>query len=150
MTHTQRQSCSALKAHSLALTSVYWRLRWFESRFRASACWRKLWCGVAGMCPSAHVSGGACRVVSGELLRCLHLCFTSLFYFLSYALSIVRFKSESRFEMSAAGSALSANGDHERGPRRPRRYFTPGENRKTSERFKTQPITSAERKETDR
>ncbi|XP_072184880.1 supervillin isoform X4 [Excalfactoria chinensis] len=57
---------------------------------------------------------------------------------------------ESRFEMSTSGSALSASGDRERGPRRPRRYFTPGENRKTSERFKTQPITSAERKETDR
>ncbi|NXW40793.1 SVIL protein, partial [Nyctiprogne leucopyga] len=57
---------------------------------------------------------------------------------------------ESRFEMSTAGNTLSANGDHDRGPRRPRRYFTPGENRKTSERFKTQPITSAERKETDR
>ncbi|NWQ77993.1 SVIL protein, partial [Columbina picui] len=56
---------------------------------------------------------------------------------------------ESRFEMSTAGSALSANGDHERGTRKPRRYFSPGENRKTSERFKTQPITSAERKETD-
>ncbi|KFZ56383.1 Supervillin, partial [Antrostomus carolinensis] len=56
---------------------------------------------------------------------------------------------ESRFEMSTAGNTLSANGDRERGPRRPRRYFTPGENRKTSERFKTQPITSAERKETD-
>ncbi|XP_071284813.1 supervillin isoform X1 [Agelaius tricolor] len=55
---------------------------------------------------------------------------------------------ESRFEMSAAGSTVSANGD--RGPRKARRYFTPGENRKTSERFKTQPITSAERKETDR
>uniref|UniRef100_A0A663LYY3 Supervillin n=1 Tax=Athene cunicularia TaxID=194338 RepID=A0A663LYY3_ATHCN len=59
-------------------------------------------------------------------------------------------QSESRFEMSTAGSTLSASGDRERGPRRPRRYFTPGENRKTSERFKTQPITSAERKETDR
>ncbi|XP_010086517.1 PREDICTED: supervillin [Pterocles gutturalis] len=57
---------------------------------------------------------------------------------------------ESRFEMSTAGSNLSANGDRERGPRKPRRYFSPGENRKTSERFKTQPITSAERKETDR
>ncbi|XP_059696898.1 supervillin isoform X19 [Haemorhous mexicanus] len=56
--------------------------------------------------------------------------------------------SESRFELSAAGSTVSANGD--RGPRKARRYFTPGENRKTSERFKTQPITSAERKETDR
>ncbi|NWS96117.1 SVIL protein, partial [Mionectes macconnelli] len=55
---------------------------------------------------------------------------------------------ESRSEMSTAGSAVSANGD--RGPRKARRYFTPGENRKTSERFKTQPITSAERKETDR
>uniref|UniRef100_A0A8U8B994 Supervillin n=1 Tax=Geospiza parvula TaxID=87175 RepID=A0A8U8B994_GEOPR len=55
---------------------------------------------------------------------------------------------ESRFEMSAAGSTVSANGD--RGQRKARRYFTPGENRKTSERFKTQPITSAERKETDR
>ncbi|XP_053803299.1 supervillin isoform X1 [Vidua chalybeata] len=59
-------------------------------------------------------------------------------------------QSESRFEMSAAGSTVSANGDRERGPRKARRYFTPGENRKTSERFKTQPITSAERKETDR
>ncbi|XP_056193613.1 supervillin isoform X8 [Falco biarmicus] len=59
-------------------------------------------------------------------------------------------QSESRFEMATAGSTLSANGDRERGPRRPRRYFSPGENRKTSERFKTQPITSAERKETDR
>ncbi|XP_032838489.2 supervillin isoform X3 [Tyto alba] len=58
--------------------------------------------------------------------------------------------SVSRFEMSTAGSTLSASGDRERGPRRPRRYFSPGENRKTSERFKTQPITSAERKETDR
>ncbi|XP_018764818.3 supervillin isoform X6 [Serinus canaria] len=57
-------------------------------------------------------------------------------------------QSESRFELSAAGSTVSANGD--RGPRKARRYFTPGENRKTSERFKTQPITSAERKETDR
>ncbi|XP_071590998.1 supervillin isoform X2 [Heliangelus exortis] len=57
---------------------------------------------------------------------------------------------ESRFEMSTAGSTLSANGDRDKGPRRPRRYFSPGENRKTSERFKTQPITSAERKETDR
>ncbi|KFP08556.1 Supervillin, partial [Calypte anna] len=56
---------------------------------------------------------------------------------------------ESRFEMSTAGSTLSANDDRDKGPRRPRRYFSPGENRKTSERFKTQPITSAERKETD-
>lgn len=102
------------------------------------------------MWSSAHGTGGACRVISGELLRCLHLCFTSLSCFLSYALSIVRFESESRFEMSAAGSTVSANGDRERGPRKARRYFTPGENRKTSERFKTQPITSAERKETDR
>ncbi|XP_062473352.1 supervillin isoform X2 [Pezoporus occidentalis] len=70
--------------------------------------------------------------------------------FLESAAANKKTELESRFEMSAAGSTLSANGDRERGPRRPRRYFTPGENRKTSERFKTQPITSAERKETDR
>ncbi|KAG8443322.1 hypothetical protein GDO86_011930 [Hymenochirus boettgeri] len=40
--------------------------------------------------------------------------------------------------------------ERERGPRRPRLYFSPGENRKTSERFRTQPVTSAERKQTDR
>ncbi|KAJ8268682.1 hypothetical protein COCON_G00138540 [Conger conger] len=38
----------------------------------------------------------------------------------------------------------------ERGPRKPRLYITPSDGRKTSERFRTQPITSAERLETDR
>ncbi|CAI5788968.1 supervillin isoform X9 [Podarcis lilfordi] len=59
-------------------------------------------------------------------------------------------KSESQFEMPTSGTDLSASAEHERGSRRPRRYFSPGESRKTSERFRTQPITSAERKETDR
>ncbi|XP_053215074.1 supervillin isoform X9 [Podarcis raffonei] len=58
--------------------------------------------------------------------------------------------SESQFEMPTSGTDLSASAEHERGSRRPRRYFSPGESRKTSERFRTQPITSAERKETDR
>ncbi|XDV28092.1 hypothetical protein PO909_031483 [Leuciscus waleckii] len=40
--------------------------------------------------------------------------------------------------------------DRERGARRPRRYFSPGDDRKSSERFRTQPITSAERLESDR
>ncbi|XP_035769645.1 supervillin a [Neolamprologus brichardi] len=40
-------------------------------------------------------------------------------------------------------------GERDRG-RRPRQYIYPGESRKTSERFRTQPITSAERHETDR
>ncbi|XP_053117258.1 supervillin isoform X7 [Hemicordylus capensis] len=57
---------------------------------------------------------------------------------------------ESQFEMPTSGTDLSANAERERGSRRPRRYFSPGESRKTSERFRTQPITSAERKETDR
>lgn len=34
--------------------------------------------------------------------------------------------------------------------RRPRLYISPGESRKTSERFRTQPITSAERQLSDR
>ncbi|KAJ8011552.1 hypothetical protein DPEC_G00059420 [Dallia pectoralis] len=47
----------------------------------------------------------------------------------------------------AAGST-----DRERGgaARTPRRYITPGDNRWSSERFRTQPITSAERLESDR
>ncbi|XP_042327221.1 supervillin isoform X9 [Sceloporus undulatus] len=57
---------------------------------------------------------------------------------------------ESHFEMPTSGTDLSGSAEHERGSRRPRRYFSPGESRKTSERFRTQPITSAERKETDR
>ncbi|XP_049455071.1 supervillin-like isoform X7 [Epinephelus fuscoguttatus] len=39
--------------------------------------------------------------------------------------------------------------DRDRGARRPRRYITPGDSR-MSERFRTQPITSAERLESDR
>uniref|UniRef100_A0A8D3DNG1 HP domain-containing protein n=1 Tax=Scophthalmus maximus TaxID=52904 RepID=A0A8D3DNG1_SCOMX len=39
--------------------------------------------------------------------------------------------------------------DRDRGARRPRRYITPGDSR-MSERFRTQPITSAERFESDR
>uniref|UniRef100_A0A8C6FVI0 Supervillin n=1 Tax=Moschus moschiferus TaxID=68415 RepID=A0A8C6FVI0_MOSMO len=52
----------------------------------------------------------------------------------------------SRVEGSSEGPGV----ERERGSRKPRRYFSPGENRKTSERFRTQPITSAERKESDR
>lgn len=40
--------------------------------------------------------------------------------------------------------------DRERGTRLPRRYISPGDDRKSSERFRTQPITSAERLESDR
>uniref|UniRef100_A0A8C7IJS3 Supervillin n=1 Tax=Oncorhynchus kisutch TaxID=8019 RepID=A0A8C7IJS3_ONCKI len=41
--------------------------------------------------------------------------------------------------------------DRERGvARKPRRYINPGDNRKSSERFRTQPITSAEWLESDR
>ncbi|XP_054846828.1 supervillin isoform X4 [Eublepharis macularius] len=57
---------------------------------------------------------------------------------------------ESQCGMPTSGSDLSTYAEQERGSRRPRRYFSPGDGRKTSERFRTQPITSAERKETDR
>ncbi|XP_075406468.1 supervillin isoform X3 [Tenrec ecaudatus] len=55
-----------------------------------------------------------------------------------------------RAERSAKGVGSPTNIEWERGSRKPRRYFSPGESRKTSERFRTQPITSAERKESDR
>ncbi|XP_036768143.2 supervillin isoform X11 [Manis pentadactyla] len=58
--------------------------------------------------------------------------------------------SQSRVERSTEGVGLPTNVEQERGSRKPRRYFSPGESRKTSERFRTQPITSAERKESDR
>lgn len=59
-------------------------------------------------------------------------------------------KSQSRVERSTKGVGLPTSVERERGSRKPRRYFSPGESRKTSERFRTQPITSAERKESDR
>lgn len=40
--------------------------------------------------------------------------------------------------------------DQEKGQRRPKRYITPGDDRKASERFRTQPVTSAERLQSDR
>ncbi|XP_036699875.1 supervillin isoform X15 [Balaenoptera musculus] len=58
--------------------------------------------------------------------------------------------SHSRVEGSGEGAGLPTSVERERGSRKPRRYFSPGESRKTSERFRTQPITSAERKESDR
>ncbi|XP_070284867.1 supervillin isoform X4 [Myotis yumanensis] len=58
--------------------------------------------------------------------------------------------SQSRLERSTKGVGLPTSVERERGSQKPRRYFSPGESRKTSERFRTQPITSAERKESDR
>uniref|UniRef100_A0AAY4ATW9 HP domain-containing protein n=1 Tax=Denticeps clupeoides TaxID=299321 RepID=A0AAY4ATW9_9TELE len=52
--------------------------------------------------------------------------------------------SGQRAEGDPVGSA-----ELDRSVRRPRRYITPGDNRK-SERFRTQPVTSAERLESDR
>ncbi|XP_044534844.1 supervillin-like [Gracilinanus agilis] len=57
---------------------------------------------------------------------------------------------QSRVERSTTGIDSPTKAEQERGSRKPRRYFSPGESRKTSERFRTQPITSAERKEMDR
>ncbi|XP_045714086.1 supervillin isoform X4 [Phyllostomus hastatus] len=57
---------------------------------------------------------------------------------------------QTRLEKSTKGVGLPASVERERGSRKPRRYFSPGESRKASERFRTQPITSAERKESDR
>ncbi|XP_032329487.1 supervillin isoform X3 [Camelus ferus] len=56
----------------------------------------------------------------------------------------------SRVERPSEGAGLPTSVERERGARKPRRYFSPGESRKTSERFRTQPVTSAERKESDR
>uniref|UniRef100_G3RXA0 Supervillin n=1 Tax=Gorilla gorilla gorilla TaxID=9595 RepID=G3RXA0_GORGO len=70
--------------------------------------------------------------------------------FLASANACRRPELKSRVERSAEGPGLPTGVERERGSRKPRRYFSPGESRKTSERFRTQPITSAERKESDR
>uniref|UniRef100_A0A8C2A6I9 Supervillin n=1 Tax=Cyprinus carpio TaxID=7962 RepID=A0A8C2A6I9_CYPCA len=57
---------------------------------------------------------------------------------------------ESKGEQVPTESDPVASSDHERGARRPRLYISPGDDRKSSERFRTQPITSAERLESDR
>nr|XP_046226640.1 supervillin a isoform X3 [Scatophagus argus] len=60
-------------------------------------------------------------------------------------------RNEFEFEGDRAPSGYEApwRGERDRG-RRPRQYICPGESRKTSERFRTQPITSAERQGMDR
>lgn len=54
-----------------------------------------------------------------------------------------------KVDLSAVEVDRAGGADQDRGVRRPRRYITPGDSR-TSERFRTQPITSAERLESDR
>ncbi|XP_034428094.1 supervillin a isoform X14 [Hippoglossus hippoglossus] len=60
-------------------------------------------------------------------------------------------RNELEVEGDRAPSGYEApwRGERDRG-RRPRQYIDPGESRKTSERFRTQPITSAERQKTAR
>ncbi|XP_028351740.1 supervillin isoform X4 [Physeter macrocephalus] len=70
--------------------------------------------------------------------------------FLQSARASKRPELHSRVEGSSEGAGLPTSVERERGSRKPRRYFSPGESRKTCERFRTQPITSAERKESDR
>ncbi|KAM3865936.1 supervillin-like [Diretmus argenteus] len=54
-----------------------------------------------------------------------------------------------KVDLSAMEVDPASGGDRDKGARRPRRYITPGDSR-MSERFRTQPITSAERLESDR
>ncbi|XP_066508025.1 supervillin-like isoform X2 [Hoplias malabaricus] len=64
------------------------------------------------------------------------------------AQNILNRQGESKTDPAAV--EVETTGDVDRGPRRPMRYISPGDDRKASERFRTQPITSAERLESDR
>ncbi|XP_048378039.1 supervillin a isoform X2 [Stegostoma tigrinum] len=57
---------------------------------------------------------------------------------------------EANVALMTSGLDLATPAEMENARRRPRRYIAFGENRKTSERFRTQPITTAERQETAR
>ncbi|XP_053428459.1 supervillin isoform X3 [Nycticebus coucang] len=70
--------------------------------------------------------------------------------FLESANACKRPELHPRVERAPKGVGLATSVEQERGSRKPRRYISPGESRKTSERFRTQPITSAERQESDR
>ncbi|KAF4076560.1 hypothetical protein AMELA_G00216450 [Ameiurus melas] len=58
--------------------------------------------------------------------------------------------SESKIDTAAIETDPAEVVDQEKGQRRPKRYINPGDDRKASERFRTQPVTSAERLESDR
>lgn len=68
----------------------------------------------------------------------------------NFSKSVHYSKSETtKVDLSAMEVDPAGGSDRDRGARRPRRYITPGDSR-MSERFRTQPITSAERLESDR
>ncbi|XP_072364473.1 supervillin a isoform X10 [Scyliorhinus torazame] len=58
--------------------------------------------------------------------------------------------SEANVDLVTSGLDLATPAEMAKAHHRPRRYISFGENRKTSERFRTQPITTAERQETAR
>ncbi|TSU88978.1 Supervillin [Bagarius yarrelli] len=58
--------------------------------------------------------------------------------------------NESKDDTTAIETDPAVIVDQEKGQRRPKRYINPGDDRKASERFRTQPVTSAERLESDR
>ncbi|KAM9440148.1 supervillin isoform 5-T5 [Clarias gariepinus] len=66
------------------------------------------------------------------------------------AQNILSRQGESKIDTAAMETDLVEVADQEKGQRRPRRYITPGDDRKASERFRTQPVTSAERLQSDR
>uniref|UniRef100_A0A4W6CAX6 Supervillin a n=1 Tax=Lates calcarifer TaxID=8187 RepID=A0A4W6CAX6_LATCA len=67
----------------------------------------------------------------------------------SHSAQLTKTHHEVEVDSVLTGYEAPWRGERDRG-RRPRQYIYPGESRKTSERFRTQPITSAERQETDR
>ncbi|XP_067219985.1 supervillin isoform X10 [Chanodichthys erythropterus] len=66
------------------------------------------------------------------------------------AQNILSRQGESKGDQVPMETDPIVSSEGERGARRPRRYISPGDDRKSSERFRTQPITSAERLESDR
>ncbi len=76
-------------------------------------------------------------------------CIFSFLWVLCCSLSLGGPSSEIEGYRALAGYEAPWREERDRG-RRPRQYICPGESRKTSERFRTQPITSTERLETDR
>ncbi|XP_051557627.1 supervillin-like isoform X2 [Myxocyprinus asiaticus] len=66
------------------------------------------------------------------------------------AQNILNRQGQSKGDLVTIDTDPVGSSDREIGTRRPRRYISPGDDRKSSERFRTQPVTSAERLESDR
>uniref|UniRef100_A0A8C2X7Z0 Supervillin a n=1 Tax=Cyclopterus lumpus TaxID=8103 RepID=A0A8C2X7Z0_CYCLU len=132
--------------HARAKLSTDWFLKTdAEGDTHSLINWPSRYTQAGRVSPQHHLP--CCHSFSISPSQCCVLSFLLVLYPL--VLSSVSPCSEVAGGGALAGSGAPWRGERDR-ERRPRQYVYPGESRKTSERFRTQPITFAERQETNR